>query len=347
MKYIDPADQRKRKTDPPHRDHKAHRQPHVQPVTEPLYVVTVVNNPMRYWSRYKLYEAFAEHVADAGGILYTVELAQRDRHFEVTDHRNPRHIQLRSPSVLWHKEALTQLGISRLPADWKYVAWLDADTQYARPDFVNEILHQLQVYKVVQTWTHAIDLTSNFQPHQTHQSYMSQYLRGVPHPQHGGNHHGPHEQYYHGGSGSHHPGYGWAARRSAIADLGGLGDIGVLGAGDHHMCAALVGKVDHTIHRQMHKTYKDYWLEWQARAERYVQRNVGVVDGTIFHYHHGPKAKRLYNDRWKILVDEQFNWHKDLKRDPQGLWTLTERNFRLRDKLVQYFGQRDEDDPNT
>ncbi len=52
-------------------------------------MVTVVSNPLRYYARYKLYQAFAKMVEEAGGILYTVELALRDRHFEVTDPQNP------------------------------------------------------------------------------------------------------------------------------------------------------------------------------------------------------------------------------------------------------------------
>src|SRR6185436_14254786 len=86
--------------------HPSQREHHVMPVGEPLYVVTAITNPYRYYSRYKLYQAFEKHMEDSGAILYTIELALRDRHHEVTSPDNPRHIQLRSPSIVWHKENL-------------------------------------------------------------------------------------------------------------------------------------------------------------------------------------------------------------------------------------------------
>lgn len=103
MKYIRPQKQLEKKLKgnfPPKRDFAGKKQHHISPITDPLYVVTTISNPNRYYTRYKLYQAFEDMVEDAGGILYTIELALRDRHFEVTKPDNPRHIQLRSPSQL-------------------------------------------------------------------------------------------------------------------------------------------------------------------------------------------------------------------------------------------------------
>ena len=160
MKYIDPQQQHEQRREV----HPSQRQHHVTPITAQLFVVTVITNPMRYYIRYKLYQAFEKMVEDAGGILYTIELATRDRHFEVTQAENPRNIQLRSPSILWHKENLANIAVRHLPAEAEYVAFVDADIQFARPDWVQETLHQLQIYRVVQMWTHSIDLGPEFQP---------------------------------------------------------------------------------------------------------------------------------------------------------------------------------------
>src|SRR5208282_5642845 len=96
-------------------------------ITDPLYVVAVISNPIRYLTRYELYHRFEKHMQDSGVILYTVEMAYGDRAFAVTDANNPRHLQLRSNHELWHKENLINLGVARLPATWKYLAWIDAD----------------------------------------------------------------------------------------------------------------------------------------------------------------------------------------------------------------------------
>src|SRR6266704_546709 len=96
-----------------------------------LYVVTAVSNYERYKSRYRLYRDFEKRCLDAGAKLYTVEAAFGERPHEVTNRDNPQHIQLRTSSQLWHKEQMINIGISRLPSDWKYMAWVDCDVVFA------------------------------------------------------------------------------------------------------------------------------------------------------------------------------------------------------------------------
>src|SRR4051812_17323789 len=115
-----------------------------------LHVVTAISNPERFRSRYNLYKNFEKHVTDAGGELTTVELAFGNRPYVITDANNPKDVQVRTSCQIWHKENLLNLGISRLPRNWEYVAWVDADIMFARPDWVEETLHQLQHFHVVQ-----------------------------------------------------------------------------------------------------------------------------------------------------------------------------------------------------
>lgn len=349
MKYVTPAAQFNERVPV----HPSQRQHHVEPVSAPLHVVTAISNPQRFYSRYKLYQAFEKMCADAGAVLHTVELALRDRHHEITQYDNPRHLQLRSPAELWHKENLLNIGISRLPADWQYVAWIDADVQFARPDWVVETIHQLQHYKVVQMFSHAQDVSPvhDLGPGQQlarpHQSFLYSFVSGEDiegwRPVNRGKTAGASGY----GAGPKwwlwHTGYAWAARRSAISDLGGLGDCAPLGSADHHMAAALIGRVDETIHGQMHPNYKKYWERWQERALKFVNRNVGYVPGLLLHYWHGAKKNRGYVDRWKVLTNNHFDPELDLKYDPQGILQLTDRNWKLRNQIQEYFRQRNED----
>jgi len=326
---------------PPYDQKHCHQTAHAP--ADVLYVVTSVSNPHRYASRYKLYRAFEQMCADNPRVqLHTVELAQRDRYHEVTSPQNPRHIQLRSPDTLWHKENLLNLAIQHLPAEWEYVAWIDADVSFARPDWAEETLHALQIHKVVQMWEHATDLGPQFQPIHQYRSFMATY-RGDPEILD--------KQSVSAGYVTlppaigrlTHSGFAWAARRSAIADLGGLGEIGILGSGDRHMSYALVGKIEKCLHQKIPHSYNDYWIQWQERATRHIQGNVGFVPGLICHHWHGKKQSRGYKTRWRILVDNQFDYLLDLKKDPQGVWALTDRNPHLRDDIVAYFGNRNED----
>lgn len=306
----------------------------IRPVDAPLYVVTPIANPSRYRSRYALYRAFEKYIEDVGAILYTVEAAYGDRDFAVTDAANPRHVQLRTHHEVWHKENLINIGVSRLPADWKYVAWIDADVQFVRPDIVTETIHQLQHFSIVQMFAHATDLGPKHEPLKSFEGFVAQWM-GHRQSQAGM------EQYS-----VWHPGYAWACRRDAWDQLGGLIDFAVVGSADRYMACALIGEIAQSLSPDLVRAcpaYSEWCFEWQARAETYVRRNVGFVDGLLLHYFHGAKKKRGYFNRSAILWNNKFDPARDIKRDWQGVWQLSDRKPDLRDGLRAYFRSRDED----
>jgi hypothetical protein len=306
-----------------------------------LHVITPIFNSARYRSRWKLYEDFKMMVEASGAILYTVEIAFGDREFSITKPDNPRHIQLRTTSELWLKERAINLAIQRLPHNWKKVAWVDADISFVRSDWADETLHQLEHYDVVQMWSEAEDLSPEYESVRKHHSFVYSWLNNEPESPQG-------YYYLHKKKNivTWHPGWAWAARRSAINNLGGLIDWGILGANDNHQAYALIGKAKNSIHPDIKGSYVDDIITWENRALRYIKKNVGYVPGKILHFHHGPKVSRKYWDRWKILVHNNFDPKIDLKNDWQGLFQLVTEDSRqqaLRDQLRAYFKQRNED----
>jgi hypothetical protein len=107
-------------------DHPSQAKPGIHALPDRLYVVTMLENPLRWRARYWNYWMFERECAAAGAILYTAEVAFGERHFEVTQAGNPRHLQLRTDSEIWHKENALNLLIQRLPPEAKYVAWIDS-----------------------------------------------------------------------------------------------------------------------------------------------------------------------------------------------------------------------------
>ena len=322
-----------------HVDHPSHAKPGIKAFPDRLYVVTAISNPVRYRRRYELYRAFEKQMRDSGAILYTAELAFGGREFEISEAHNPRHLQLRSAHELWHKENMLNLLLARLPSDWKYVAWIDADVTFARPEWAQETLQALQHYQVVQPWSMSMDLgpegevVPDASGGETLPSMLHQYVEGQGwdlDPQ----------IYYSKRAG--HSGYAWAARREAIDTLGGLMDVSILGANDHHMARALLGDVKNSVNPAMGANFKAALDDWQERAAL-LKRNVGYVPGTIFHHWHGAKKNRRYLDRWKILVENTYDPLKDIKRDAQGLYQLAGNKIGLRDDIRAYFRQRNED----
>jgi len=296
-----------------------------------LWVVAVVNNPVRYRSRYNLFKNFRQQMEKAGVNLLVVETALGHRPFECTSSDNPRDVQLRAKSEIWHKENMINIGISRLPSDWKYLAWIDADVEFVRPDWAEETVHQLQHHKIIQMWQSAIDLGPTGEALQTHQGFVYSWRDGAPKD----------GAYY-----SWHPGFAWAARRSIVEDLGGLIDWAILGAGDHHMARAMIHEVKGNVPVSMHANYHRLVGEWQERCKRYLKQDIGFMPGTLFHHFHGKKKDRKYWDRWKILTNNHYDPLTDIKKNAQGVYELEvhdERQILLRDQIRAYFRQRNED----
>lgn len=299
-----------------------------------LQVVVMVSNPIRFASRYRLYEQFKAHMKASGVELWTCEVQHGDRPFAVTARGDRKDLQLRTYNELWHKENALNEMVARLPYDWRYVAWVDADIAFQRPDWVEETIHQLQNYRVVQMFQSCVDLGPTGEALQTHIGFAYSHVTGRPRPAPG--------RYGHW-----HPGYAWACRREAWDAMGGLLDFGVLGAGDNHVAHALVGRVEDSVDSAMSGPYMDGLRAYQEQCERWVRRDVGFVPGTILHYWHGKKRNRFYHSRWRILVETQFDPNRDLKEDYQGLYQLADhgdvRSIEIRDRIRGYFRSRSED----
>lgn len=220
------------------------------------------------------------------------------------------------------------------------MAWVDADVEFQNPDWVQETLAALQHHAVVQPWSHAVDLAPDHalvEPGTTATSFLYAHRHGMR------SHNGRYDDL------DWHPGYAWAIRRDAFQALGGLLDTAILGAGDRHMAMALVGKAELSLPHGIHPAYARRVLEWQARAEAHVHRDVGYVPGLLCHWWHGRKRQRGYADRWQILVRNGFDPDADLSRDPcqggllQWPYLTTPRLRGLRDDVRDYFGSRNED----
>lgn len=301
-----------------------------------LHVICTIANPIRYASRYRLYKKFRRHMIECGVNFWTVEVAFGHRPFHITHPNQPCNLQLRTHNELWFKEQSLNALVNELPLDWQYVAWVDADIEFQRwrgpHAWYRETVHQLQHHKVVQLFQTAIDLGPNGEALQVHEGFVHRYLRGLSCD----------APYLRG-----HPGYAWAMRRDAWDEMGGLFDRAILGAGDNHMASAWIGKVEDSVNKNVSPAYMKHLLAYQEQCERYIRRNIGYVRGTIQHEWHGRKRDRGYADRWKILVDNQFDPDTDLKRDWQGLYQLADhgdlRSMKLRDDIRRYFRSRNED----
>jgi hypothetical protein len=344
--------------------------------SEAFWFVTMISNPARYASRPRLYKAFRDHVLnDLKANLLTVELmlGETDPHAVPIDadadlsintieqhHVDDReiHVLLRGDSIIWNKERALNIGMSRLPPQCRYVAWVDADITFLNPDIVRETVHQLQNFKVVQMFRNCIDMGPNGEVMQLHTSFGYCHAHRVPRPEaaagkgKGKKAVGPCYGYEHASTASgdsripqvlFHSGYAHAAKRETLNALGGLFDVAILGSADHHMCMSMVGLGEKSVPEGIHPNYKQAVMNYQGLCDKHVCRRFGYVDGTIKHTFHGSKKARGYVDRWQILIKHQFDPYRDIKRSLNGAWEWATQDHELPHDVFLYFQSRNED----
>ncbi len=294
--------------------------------------MTAIANPIHWESRIRLYREFERHMLDSGVRLTVVECAYGDRPFQCAGTPGVTHVPVRARTLTWSKENLLNIGIAR--TDDRYIATIDADIHFRRPDWASETVHALQQYDVVQPWSDCYDLGPDDDHMHTHRAFCRLWADGKPILQ------GPKV------TGSYrfgHPGYAWAYTRHALDCVGGLIETASLGSADHHMALALIGRVGESIPGNLKDAYKAPLYQWQALAMRHIAGNISAIPGTIEHRWHGAKAKRNYVGRWDILARNAFDPTTDLKRNTWGVYELAGNKPELRRDFDSYFRSRDED----
>jgi len=265
--------------------------------------------------------------------LTIVECQYGERPFDLAHDTRIQHVGVRTRTLTFHKENLLNIGAARCGG--KYIAFIDADVRFRKPNWASETVHALQQYDVVMPWSDCYDLGPDDDHLQAHRSLFRLWADGKPIVQ-GPNASGGAYQFG-------HPGYGLAFTRQALDWVGGLIETAILGSADHHMAMALVGRVQESIPGNLPASYSRPLLAWQARAMHHINGNVSYVPGTIEHMWHGSKDKRAYVSRWDILARHGFDPDTDLKRNSFGVVELAGNKPGLRRDIDAYFRSRNED----
>jgi len=293
------------------------------------HVITSYFNPVRYKSRKKNHLKWLAYWRRSGIEPWVVEVALGNRHFEVTDTTNPKHLQLRSLNEIWLKENSLNLLVQRLPKNWEIVVTSDNDIVSLQKGkkWLKDIWHAHQSYEIVQPFQSALDLGPHGQTLTKHDGFAYSHIVGKPFT-----------RVY----GGWHCGYIWSYTKKAWNAMGGLPDFAILGSGDDHAAKSLIRRGKDSIPAGLHPDYKMLVLDWEQQALE-TKLDLGYIPHTIKHYFGGPKAARFYWSRWDILKKYQFSPITDLKRDSQGLWQLNDRCTEIRDEIRKYFRNRRED----
>ena len=121
-----------------------------------IWGITCYFNPAGFEQPLANLLKFSRRARQQGLRLAIVELALADNPHQLDESICDLLIQLRSDEVLWHKEALLNIGIEQLPPECDKVCWLDSDILFDNGDWVGQTEDALDHHRVVQPFSHCL-----------------------------------------------------------------------------------------------------------------------------------------------------------------------------------------------
>jgi hypothetical protein len=224
---------------------------------------------------------------------------------------------------------MINIGVQKLlPKTWKAMAWVDADVEFESPSWAADALRILNGSRdIIQLFSHCIDMDRETRAMRIFQSFGFQYNKGF--------------DYTISGLNYFHPGFAWACTRKAYDKLGGIYEHAILGSGDYVLSMSLIGQAIQTVNRGETSEYKQHALTYEKQMKR---MRIGYVPGVIRHHYHGSKKNRGYTNRFKILINHNYNPLTHVTHDANGLLVPTANcpKEMLRE-IADYFFSRAED----
>jgi hypothetical protein len=305
-----------------------------QPVDD-LWIITCYFNPNSYQSRAQNYYQFIETLRGSGLHFLTIECAFREQPFLLPESEEVLH--LRGGDVLWQKERLLNLALSRLPPQCTKVAWLDCDILFSNGKWAKETSSLLDECTVVQPFRRVVRLPRGQESYQgegeSWKSFAAVLLEDpTRHLKDNFNKHG-------------HTGFAWAARREFLERYG-LFDTCLSGSGDHAIAHALCGDTESECVRSIffgNQVHLRQFRRWAKDIYEETKGHIRHTRGNVLHLWHGEHKHRGYVDRNRELAQLGFDPEQDLTLDENGLWRFTEARQDLKTWASEYFSLRLED----
>jgi len=306
-------------------------------------IVSCYFNPTKSPYRRAAYDKFYSTIKHMNHRI--VECAIGDDPFEIPKTENIR--QVRTKTLLWHKESLLNMAIKDLPQEIKYVFWIDADVIFTNKRWMKDGVRAFKNgAKILQPFEYCIHLDKGetrpgFDVDEAEQTCSIKELRNPKmwrsfSANYADDLYWKDEDYnVHG-----HVGFAWGATRD-VAEFG-LFDRGLVGGADHIMAHAAAGQINHPCITKAFNNDLKIIEEWSKRFSKIVDGKIDFVEGDIHHIWHGDLEKRQYLKRIKDF-DKMSPGIQN--KDHNGLYTTNDPT--ATDYVMNYFLTREVVDAMT
>lgn len=240
-------------------------------------------------------------------------------------------------NLLWHKESLLNMLISKLDKKYKYVFWIDADVIFTNQNWLVDGVKELQKNRIIQPFEYCVHL----EEHENEPSFdidAERKYASVPkirHPRlwrsfsanHQSNISGDTNYDKHG-----HVGFAWGARRELLDSMP-LYDKALVGGADHIMAHAAAGQIGHSCITKSFTDNIDEVNEWSDAFYSHVRGKIGYVKGDLYHIWHGTLESRQYLKRIQDFTPISKNI---TQKDENGLFITDDDSY-----VREYFDHRE------
>ncbi len=240
-----------------------------------MWAITSYFNPARYKRRLANYKKFR---ANLGTPLVTVELSF-DGTFELTKEDADILIQIEGGAVLWQKERLLNVALRAVPADERFIAWLDCDIIFGESNWVNLAEQSLAAHNAVQLFSDVLNLgiddTGPARGDETRPATGHSFVKQL-----GANPEGAFaENLRIKDATAINRGLAWAARREII-DRHGFYDVVIAGKSDRAMAFGMYGRFDKFLSAiDCNEDQEQHYLKWALPFDESIQRRIGHLPG--------------------------------------------------------------------
>ena len=238
---------------------------------------------------------------------------------------NPNIEVIYTSSNLWHKEQLLNKIVTGLPAQFKYVFWVDADVIFSNLNWLTESVEKMknEGVTILQPFSYCVHLKK---AQKTPDFNLDEYRGEMNDPETCRNMQmwksfakgvaigvGNNTNYdIHG-----HVGFAWGAKRSVLQAVP-LYERALIGGADHIIAHAALGQIPCKCISETFAADIDEVNSWSAKFYQATKGHMGVVEGDLYHLWHGDLEKRDYYKRIKDFTGPS---KVIIKRDKSGLYT--------------------------
>lgn len=309
-------------------------------------IVTCYFNPYNNPYRLKAFAKFYETIKHLNHRI--IECVMGDAKPQLQENENISRVY--TSDVLWHKEALLNGIIAKLPRQFKYVFWVDADVIFVNPNWLVEGVKELQNgAAILQPFEFCVHLDKDETKPSYDLSIIKREIANNIHMKSGvgrsvwrsfcanistSSRMARSEVYdIHG-----HVGFAWGARREVLQNVP-LYDRALVGGADHIIAHAAAGQIPHSCIQKAFTEDIAAVNEWSRKFFQEVKGDISYVAGDLYHIWHGKLETRQYLKRIREFTPQTKNIRN---RDGNGLYVTSERGG---DKYVRdYMQQRENGD---